>query len=126
MCQLRVTSEHVPVSSQQKGGAGDRAHELIADPDTTVYVSAVVMWEIRIKQAIGTLDVPPGLRSVVGAQGFTELPLTIDHTEALARLPMHHRDPFDRMLIAQARSERLTVLTADDSFRAYEAPVLHA
>lgn len=105
---------------------GDRARELIADPDTTVYLSAVVMWEIRIKQAIGTLDIPADFRAVVNAQGFTELPLTIDHTEALARLPMHHRDPFDRMLIAQARSERLTVITADDSFRAYEAPVLDA
>jgi PIN domain nuclease of toxin-antitoxin system len=105
---------------------GDRARELIADPDTTVYLSAVVMWEIRIKQAIGTLDIPADFRAVVNAQGFTELPLTIDHTEALAALPMHHRDPFDRMLIAQARSERLTVITADDSFRAYEAPVLDA
>ena len=105
---------------------GARARGSIADPDTTVYLSAVVMWEVRIKQAIGKLDVPPDLRTVVDAQGFTELPLTIDHTDALTELPMHHRDPFDRMLIAQARSEALTVVTADERFRAYEVPFLGA
>lgn len=105
---------------------GARARELIADPDTTVYLSAVVMWEIRIKQAIGKLAVARDFRTVVDTQGFTELPLTINHTEALAQLPMHHRDPFDRMLIAQARSERLTVVTADESLCAYEVSVLDA
>lgn len=105
---------------------GVRARDVIADPGTTVYLSPVVMWEIRIKQAIGKLDVPLDFRAVVDAQGFTELPLTIDHTDALDALPMHHRDPFDRMLIAQARSEGLTLITADDSFRTYEVPVVPA
>lgn len=105
---------------------GDRSRGLIADPENAVYLSAVVLWEIRIKQAIGKLDVPPDLRMVVDSQDFTELPLTIDHTDALAELPMHQHDPFDRMLVAQARSEGLTLLTADDSFRCYDVPVVSA
>jgi len=105
---------------------GDRARDLIADPDNAVYLSAVVTWEIRIKQSIGKLDIPTDFRPVVDAQGFTGLPLTIDHTDALAALPMHHRDPFDRMLVAQARSEGLTVLTADASFRSYDVGVVPA
>jgi PIN domain nuclease of toxin-antitoxin system len=102
---------------------GERARGLIADPENTVYLSAVVLWEIRIKEAIGKLDLPADFRTAVDSQGFTELPLTLDHTDALAELPLHHGDPFDRMLIAQARSEDLTVLTADHSFRKYEVPV---
>lgn len=100
------------------------ARELITDPDSTVYLSAVVMWEIRIKQAIGKLIIPEDFRRVVDDQGFTELPVTIDHTDALAALPMHHRDPFDRLLIAQAVAEGLTIVSVDESLRQYQVPVV--
>ena len=105
---------------------GGRARELIADPANTVYLSAVVMWEIRIKQGIGKLEVPVDFPAVVMAQGFTELAVTIEHTESLAGLPMNHRDPFDRMLVAQARAENLAVISGDEIFGTYDVTVVPA
>jgi PIN domain nuclease of toxin-antitoxin system len=87
-------------------------------------MSAAVIWEIRIKQGIGKLEIPSNFYDVVREQGFEMLAITTDHAYAVGDLPKHHRDPFDRILIAQAMVEGLTVVTHDATFNAYHIPVL--
>lgn len=96
----------------------------IADPDTEVLVSAASAWEISIKQAAGQLDAPEDLLDAVAANYFGTLPITADHAVAAGRLPAHHADPFDRMLIAQGQIEDLTVVSADRRFSEYEVELL--
>lgn len=84
-----------------------------------VVVSAVSAWEIAIKRALGKLRAPEDLAAVVDRSGFSPLPITLQHAQAAGVLPRHHHDPFDRMLIAQAELERLTIVTVDDRFRDY-------
>jgi PIN domain nuclease of toxin-antitoxin system len=96
----------------------------IADPATLVAVSAASIWEAGIKAAIGKLDIPEELAPTVVDAGFEPLPITFAHAEAAAQLPPHHRDPFDRMLIAQAQLEGLTIVTRDQAFAPYEVEVL--
>ncbi|AOS62612.1 type II toxin-antitoxin system VapC family toxin [Actinoalloteichus hymeniacidonis] len=98
--------------------------ELIADVDNTVYVSAVSAFEIATKSSIGKLSVPDDLAELITANAFSELPITVAHGLEVARLPLHHRDPFDRLLIAQARCESLTLLTGDTMLESYEVKVL--
>lgn len=100
------------------------AREAIADPVHEVAVSAASVWEIGIKQAVGRLDAPDDLVVELGAAGFGSLPMTAEHAAAAARLPAHHADPFDRMLIAQATIERLKVVTVDRRFAAYGVDLL--
>ena len=96
----------------------------IADPNNLIVLSAVVIWEIRIKQAVGKLEIPPNFYQIVKNQGFELLSITSQHANAVRELPMHHRDPFDRMIIAQAKLERLSVVTHDTIFKKYGIPVL--
>jgi PIN domain nuclease of toxin-antitoxin system len=103
---------------------GARARQALADPANTVYLSAVVVWEMRIKQAIGKLDLPDDFAEVLAEQAFVDLPVTVRHAHAVADLPMHHRDPFDRMLVAQARTEGLHLVTQDPLVARYDVPVL--
>lgn len=91
-----------------------------------VAVSAVTVWEIAIKRALGKLTVPEDPAVAIEAEGFDRLPITFEHAEATLALPLHHRDPFDRMLIAQAQVEGLTIVTADPVFARYAVPVLSA
>jgi PIN domain nuclease of toxin-antitoxin system len=95
----------------------------IRDPSNPVYVSAASVWEIAIKKALGklTADLDDIVRSVEEA-GFEELAVTMLHARRVFALPLHHRDPFDRMLVAQAFEEGLTVVTRDPSFAAYRIP----
>jgi PIN domain nuclease of toxin-antitoxin system len=90
-----------------------RARDLIRDPENNVFVSAVSLWEIRLKHSLDKLRVPPDFRDRLGAEPFDVLSLTETHTEGIANLPWHHRDPFDRMLVAQAKAEGMFLLTAD-------------
>jgi len=92
---------------------------LIADSSNDLYVSAVTATEIAIKASLGKLRAPEGVADAITEGGFRELPLTARHAEALRTLPWHHRDPFDRMLVAQALTEQLVLVTADDRLRAY-------
>ncbi|MFD6639946.1 type II toxin-antitoxin system VapC family toxin [Micromonospora chalcea] len=92
------------------------------DPD--VFLSPVSLWEITIKQQAGKLSGPPDLAERVRDMGFRELPVTHDHAITAGRLPPHHRDPFDRMLVAQAVTEDLTLATRDASIPLYEVDVL--
>jgi PIN domain nuclease of toxin-antitoxin system len=96
----------------------------IADPDTEVVVSAASAWEISIKQASGRLDAPDDLLEAVAANHFETLAITVDHAMAAARLPAHHADPFDRMLVAQAQIEGLTLVSVDTRFSDYEVELL--
>ncbi|WP_136709592.1 type II toxin-antitoxin system VapC family toxin [Agromyces sp. H66] len=98
---------------------GDDHRALIADASNIVLVSAMTVAEIAIKTSLGKLDAPDDLLPTLEAGGFDELTFESRHAEVLRSLPWHHRDPFDRMLIAQAIAEQLTVLTADPHFAAY-------
>lgn len=95
------------------------ARKLISDQDNAVFVSAVSLWEIWLKQSIGKLQLPPDFEKRLANEAFEALPLVANHAREVALLPWHHRDPFDRMLVAQAKAERLTLLTADEAVAAY-------
>jgi PIN domain nuclease of toxin-antitoxin system len=94
------------------------------EQEITVHVSAATLWEIEIKRAAGKLDAPPDLARIVVDHGFEPLPVTFEHAVEAGRLSLHHRDPFDRMLVAQARVEDLTLVTADKRMSRYAVPVL--
>ncbi len=92
--------------------------------DNEVFFSSANVWEIEIKAALGKLERPATeVAQAARAQGFAELPITSAHAVRAARLPMHHRDPFDRMLIGQAMEEGLTVVTSDALFAPYGVDV---
>ena len=99
--------------------------ELIRDPATDVYFSAVSIWEVAIKSALGKMraDASAMLKNLVD-EGFSELPVLARHTVGTVTLPMHHRDPFDRLLVAQSRIESLRLLTDDKMMARYGEPVV--
>ena len=99
------------------------AREMIRDPENTVFVSAVSLWEIWLKQSLGKLRLPVEFNERLAAESFESLPLTASHARQVALLPWHHRDPFDRMLVAQALVEKFILLTADEVLTAYGAAV---
>lgn len=90
----------------------------------SVYVSAATAWEIAIKSSLGKLDFPRSLEQQLLQNQFHPLPISIPHAMAVATLPLHHRDPFGRMLVAQARIESLTLVTSDPILRAYDVTTL--
>ena len=108
-----------PTLSQQ-------ARAALADGRNPAYVSSVVIWEVSIKRAIGKLKVPKRFRAVLDDQPFEPLDITPEHAHAVGDLPLHHRDPFDRMLVAQAKTEGLTLVTRDKHLAAYELAILAA
>jgi PIN domain nuclease of toxin-antitoxin system len=89
-----------------------------------VYVSAVTAWELAIKQSLGQLALTRPVSELVRASGMLELPVTLRHGEAVQDLPFHHRDPFDRLLIAQTQIEGLVLVTGDNRLAQYGIPVL--
>jgi PIN domain nuclease of toxin-antitoxin system len=99
------------------------AREMIRDPENTVFVSAVSLWEIWLKQSLGKLRLPADFSERLAAESFESLPLMAAHTRQVAELPWLHRDPFDRMLVAQAQVEKLVLLTADEALASYGAAV---
>jgi PIN domain nuclease of toxin-antitoxin system len=96
------------------------------DHDPDVYVSSATVWEVAIKQAISKLGGPPDLPERVRDSGFTPLPIDHRHVIIAGRLPMFHRDPFDRILVAQAQCEELTLVTRDPYCQKYEISILPA
>lgn len=102
------------------------ARSAISDASNQVYVSTVAPWEITIKSSLGKLKAPENLLDAVKANRFRELPISLVHAERAGRLPPFHRDPFDRMLISQALTEGLTLVTRDSVFEQYEVDVLTA
>ena len=96
-----------------------RYRELIMDPTNAIVVSVASFWEIEIKSALGHLVIDPGYQEAVTEEGFDILPIKPSHTLALRDLPDYHKDPFDRMLIAQAVSEDLILLSVDRHIARY-------
>lgn len=103
-----------------------QAEVAVSDERNEVLVSAASVWEAEIKAADGKLDLRGDLREGIRDSGFAQLAIDFAHAVTAARLPRHHRDPFDRMLIAQARCERLTLVTRDARLAAYEVDLLAA
>jgi PIN domain nuclease of toxin-antitoxin system len=102
------------------------ARKAIGNGENSVYVSAAVAWEIAIKRAIGKLDAPADVQAAMAANRFLPLPITISHALEVEALPNHHRDPFDRLLIAQALHEGLTFVSRDPHVPIYEVPYILA
>jgi PIN domain nuclease of toxin-antitoxin system len=98
------------------------ARKAIGDGKSTVYVSAAVAWEIAIKKALGKLDAPDDLEAAMTANRFLPLPITIAHALAVTTLPLIHNDPFDRLLIAQARHEGFKLVSRDGYIGKYGVP----
>lgn len=106
---------------------GEEASRAIADPENTIFVSAVSLWEIAIKAKQGRLEAPLDiLQSEIEVNDFVELPIHGVDALAAGALPLHHGDPFDRMLIAQAQLKGCSVLTRDRAFGAYNVSLISA
>lgn len=98
---------------------GDSARKAIADPRNEVFVSAASTWEISIKRSLGKLTAPDDMDGIVEAEGFSGLPITLFHGDQAGLLMDIHKDPFDRMLIAQAQAEGLVLVTNDPVIVSY-------
>jgi len=109
---------------------GKQAKALIGNDETAVWVSSASIWEISIKVALGRLDVLEQFEEQLPIElersGFRSLVVTFDHAFAVRTLPLHHHDPFDCMLIAQARCEELALVTADPAIMAYDVRTIDA
>jgi PIN domain nuclease of toxin-antitoxin system len=104
----------------------ESARAAIVDGENLVFASAVSVWEISVKQAMGKLHVPDNLIKEIQIHRFTPLEINPQHAHLAGRLPAIHKDPFDRMLIAQAILEKLTIVTRDQIINQYDVTVLRA
>jgi PIN domain nuclease of toxin-antitoxin system len=104
----------------------DATRASIASPLNDVLVSAATVWELEIKRARGQLQAPDDLVGTIEAAGFSNLPILGEDGVRAGRLPLHHRDPFDRMLVAQAARLGATIVSRDRALRLYDVPILPA
>jgi PIN domain nuclease of toxin-antitoxin system len=111
---------------ENPGQLSRQAKKAIQDGSNRVYISAAVAWEIAIKKSLGKLEAPDDLEEMIDANRFTPLPVTIAHALGVMSLPNHHRDPFDRILIAQALHEGLRLVTRDQEIAKYAVPQIAA
>lgn len=102
------------------------AKEVVADANNQIFVSAATPWEIGIKRVLGKLRAPANIESILDETGFEKLSISCFHGESAAQLPLYHKDPFDRIIIAQAQAEGLEVMTADDNFNQYGIRLIDA
>lgn len=105
----------------------ESARNLLTSPENALFFSAASLWEIVIKRGLGREDFkvdPRRLRKMLIVHGYTELPVTAEHAFTVESLPLLHKDPFDRLLLAQARAEGMQLLTVDDSVAQYRESVL--
>ena len=102
------------------------ARTAISESTNIVFISVAVIWEIRIKQSLGKLKIPKNFKEVLEAQAFEMLDITFEHAHKISLLADYHRDPFDRMLIAQAMVERFTIITRDNNIMKYKVPIIKA
>ncbi len=100
------------------------AKKAISNPDNLVFISAASAWEMAIKKSLGKLDAPDDLEIQIDNHNFQPLPIKIAHGLAVEKLPHHHNDPFDRIIIAQAICESMTVITRDKKFSSYNISIL--
>ncbi len=102
-----------------RGRIASNAREAIEAPDNRVLVSAVVIWEVAIKRRLGKLKAPADLLERLERAAVDLLPISPRHADRVGALPLHHRDPFDRLLIAQAELEEIPLLSGDNQFSSY-------
>ncbi len=100
------------------------ARDAIANPSNLIMASSASFWECAIKASIGKLDLPEDFFDSVPEAGYEVMPIRISHLNVYRTLPMHHRDPFDRMLVAQARAEALTLISRDPEIAKYDVEIL--
>lgn len=105
---------------------GTRARQLISSDGSAVFVSSISAAEIAIKTAIGKLRAPVDLEDVLATNSFMQLPLSVRHALGLRDLPRLHGDPFDRLLVSQARCEGMTIVTSDKKLAGYDVPIVDA
>lgn len=103
---------------------GKSSRLTMSDPRNQIFVSAASTWEIAIKISLGKLEAPDDMDSVVEDEGFSKLPISLYHGQLAGQLPPIHRDPFDRMLIAQAQSEGLILISADEVIPQYKVRII--
>ena len=109
-------------SGSMPGRVGESAIQACRDEESVLYISVVSLWEIAIKSSLGKLKLPHSLEKTYDSIfrcGFVLLPIKLPHLLRIAELPWHHRDPFDRMIVAQSFCEDMPVLSADSEFEAY-------
>lgn len=99
---------------------GEHAEQALGDASNEVLLSAAVVWEVAIKRSLGKLRAPPDFVPTILAAGARPLAVAVDHAAAVEELPWHHRDPFDRMLVAQAIVEGAAIVSRDEKLRPYE------
>ena len=102
------------------------ASTAIKETDNRIIVSVVSAWEIAIKKALGKLEAPDNLKKMIADAEFELMPIDYEHAWHVKDLPPHHKDPFDRLLVAQATVENLTLVTRDSWLQAYHVPILEA
>jgi PIN domain nuclease of toxin-antitoxin system len=110
------------LSGDERFGPTAAGH--LADASSQVLLSAAVVWEVAIKRSLGKLEAPQDLGATLVGAGALPLPVSVDHAAAVEHLPWHHRDPFDRLLVAQADIERAVLVSGIDSLRAYGVPIV--
>jgi PIN domain nuclease of toxin-antitoxin system len=110
--------------ADQLDSISEAAKEAIASEENRVVISAVVIWEVAIKRQLGKLDAPSDLLAQLEGVGVDLLPVTARHADQVGRLPLHHRDPFDRLLVAQADVEGMSLITADGHLDRYGIEVV--
>ena len=99
---------------------------ILQDPQNYIYLSIATVWEIVIKKKIGKLKVPHDWKVTLKESNFLLLPISLEHVYKLENLPLHHRDPFDRMLVAQAQVENAALITGDEKLWNYDVALLKA
>lgn len=100
--------------------------KIIASEENVVFISVISLWELCIKESINKITLPSGFFDKLQPAGFEILPITIHHLKVLKNLPMHHRDPFDRLIIAQAKADQLTLLSRDVEIHKYKVELIKA
>ncbi len=98
----------------------------IINPDNTIFVSVATIWEIIIKSAKKKLKAPKDIKSDIASSNFQTISIDVEHVLEVKKLPLYHNDPFDRILIAQARTENLTLITSDEKIWKYELSLIKA
>jgi len=101
-----------------------RAEKALTDPANEVLLSAAVVWEVAIKRSLGKLDAPDGFAEILVNGGAAPLAISLEHAQAVHSLPWHHRDPFDRMLVAQASFEDAAIVSGNERLGSYDVPVV--
>lgn len=119
-----IADTHVLVwAFNEPSRLSNRANSILTSTDNTILVSAAVAWELSIKVNLGKLDalaLVTGLTQILQRVGFTELPVSIAHATRAGLLPLYHRDPFDRLLVAQAQDLGIPILSADELLDRYD------